>query len=248
MENHPLKPYRQRVLGTYVLIQAALQALAEDVEALGRAIASDRQRRPETQVLEWRRNDEPDLSRYAEEPCKGIAYKKERNTITGNEQVVWLDRAKDYPSLPVYVGNVKGTEVRVPTAFYLPKHETLVLEHLHAHGIEIGEPQRDNARLTRFKIDKYQFADQPFEGHFRVEAEFSEEGADISLGGYARVSTDQPLGGPGRRTAGPARAGLPFPMGLLQLGLPAHRVLRALCAGAAGRKDAERGSGTQESV
>jgi hypothetical protein len=32
VENHSLKPYRQRVLGTYVLLEATLNALASDGE------------------------------------------------------------------------------------------------------------------------------------------------------------------------------------------------------------------------
>ncbi|MCW8127113.1 M14 family metallopeptidase [Microbulbifer halophilus] len=194
VENHSLKPYRQRVLGTYVLIEAALEALAEDGKALDKAITSDQQRRPETQVLEWHSNDKPDLSVYADEPFKGIAYQKKQNPITGDEQVVWLGQARDYPSLPVYVDNVKGVEVRVPEAFYLPKHEARVLERLKVHGIEMAEAEGDSAELTQFRVDRHEFADNPFEGHFRVEGEFSEEQIEVPLGGYVKVSTDQPLG------------------------------------------------------
>ncbi len=194
VENHSLKPYRQRVLGTYVFIEAALRALAEDGAALNKAIASDRQRRPETQVLEWRTSEKPDLSVFAGKPFKGIAYRKEKNPITGTEQVVWLGEAEDYPSLPVFVDNVKGVEVRVPKAFYLPKNETLVLERLKMHGIEITEPKQKMVELTRFEIDNPEFADSPFEGHFRVKGEFKEQQIQVPLAGYVKVSTDQPLG------------------------------------------------------
>ncbi|WP_211567129.1 M14 family metallopeptidase [Microbulbifer marinus] len=194
VENHSLKPYRQRVLGTYVLIEAALKALAEDGEKISNAIASDRQRRPQNQVLAWQANEKPDLSVYAEEPFKGIAYRKEKNPITGAERVVWLGEAKDYPALPVFVDNVKAVEVRVPEAFYLPKSETLVLERLKAHGIEVGEPQRKAAKLTRFTVDNHEFADSPFEGHFRVSGEFNEDQVEVPLDNYVKISTDQPLG------------------------------------------------------
>ncbi|MFC6632012.1 M14 family metallopeptidase [Microbulbifer taiwanensis] len=194
VENHSLKPYRQRVLGTYVLIDAALKALAEDGDRLSQAIADDQKRRPQNQVLAWATNKKPDLSVFAQKPFKGIAYRKEKNPISGTEQVAWLGEALDYPSLPVFVDNVKAVEVRVPEAFYLPKNETLVLERLQAHGIEITEPRRRAAALTRFKVDKHEFAESPFEGHFRVKGEFEEEQIEAPLDGYAKISTDQPLG------------------------------------------------------
>ena len=194
VENHSLKPYRQRVLGTYVLIEAALKALAEDGDNLKSAIASDQKRRPENQVLAWKTSETPDLSVFAETPFKGIAYKKEMNPISGVEQVVWLGEAKDYPSLPVFADNVKAVEVRVPKAFYVPTTQTLALDRLRAHGIETVEPRAKTAKLTRFAVDKHKFADSPFEGHFRVSGEFEEEQVETSLADYVEISTDQPLG------------------------------------------------------
>ncbi|KUJ84997.1 carboxypeptidase [Microbulbifer flavimaris] len=194
VENHSLKPYRQRVLGTYILIEAALQALAEDGKQLQQAISADQQRRPENQVLAWSTNKTPDTSIYTKAPFKGIAYKKEKNPITGDEQVVWLGKAKDYPALPVFIDNVKSVEVRVPQAFFIPKSETLVLERLKAHGIEGAEPERATATLTQLNVDDHNFATKPFEGHFRVSAKFSENQVDRDLEDYVKVSTDQSLG------------------------------------------------------
>ncbi|AOS98243.1 Zinc carboxypeptidase [Microbulbifer aggregans] len=194
VENHSLKPYRQRVLGTYVLIEAALQALAEDGKQLQKAIATDQQRRPENQVLAWSTNKTPDTTVFGKTPFKGIAYKKEKNPITGDEQVVWLGKAKDYPALPVFIDNVKSVEVRVPKAFFIPKSETLALERLKAHGIESTEPEQKTVTLTQLNVDDHNFATEPFEGHFRVSATFSEDQVERNLADYVKVSTNQPLG------------------------------------------------------
>ncbi|WP_299592313.1 M14 family metallopeptidase [uncultured Microbulbifer sp.] len=194
VENHSLKPYRQRVLGTYVLIKASLATLAEHAEPLRTAIAEDRQQRPETQVLAWKANTAPDLNVYGEKPFKGMAYEKNENPISGNEQVVWLGKAKDYLGLPVFKDDVKAVEVRVPKAFYLPGHEQLVIDRLKAHGVAISEPESDALPLTQFTIEAHEFGKVPFEGHFRVDAKFSEQNINIPLSGYVKVSTDQPLG------------------------------------------------------
>ena len=49
VETHSLKPYRQRVLGTYVLIEESLRLVgAEGIAGSRRAIAADRAARPTT--------------------------------------------------------------------------------------------------------------------------------------------------------------------------------------------------------
>ena len=46
VENHSLKPYRQRVLGTYVLVAESLRLLGEKGAELREVVAEDRGRRP----------------------------------------------------------------------------------------------------------------------------------------------------------------------------------------------------------
>src|SRR6185503_9179228 len=59
VENHSLKPYRQRVLGTYVLLEASLKTLATDGKALKDAIAKDREMRPQIVDANWKAKIEP---------------------------------------------------------------------------------------------------------------------------------------------------------------------------------------------
>ena len=198
VENHSLKPFRQRVLGTYVFIKAALNTLAENGASLSSAIRSDQKRRPPTQVLAWRANETPDLSVYAEKPFKGMAYEKRTNPISGTEEVVWLGKAKDYRNLPVYRDEVKAIEVQIPKAFYIPRHEDLVISRLKSHGITITEPEigpsANSVPLTQFTVQAHEFSKAPFEGHFRVEGQFTEKPVQVGLDNYVKVSTNQPLG------------------------------------------------------
>ncbi|WP_197023734.1 M14 family metallopeptidase [Microbulbifer sp. HZ11] len=194
VENHSLKPYRQRVLGTYELIKASLASLAEHGNALRAAITEDQQQRPQTQVLAWSANKTPDLSVYAEKPFKGMAYEKKQNPISGKENVVWLGKARDYRGLPVFRDDVKAVEVRVPEAFYIPRHEKLVVERLKAHGIEMSNAKGGPLPLTQFTVEAHEFGKAPFEGHFRVDAKFSRERIQRPVDDYLEVSTNQPLG------------------------------------------------------
>ncbi|MEE9465675.1 MAG: M14 family metallopeptidase, partial [Candidatus Neomarinimicrobiota bacterium] len=53
VENHSLKSFRQRVLGTYVLLRASLRLMAVHGRDLQRAVAADRTREPKQVALDW---------------------------------------------------------------------------------------------------------------------------------------------------------------------------------------------------
>ncbi|WP_374943716.1 M14 family metallopeptidase [Sphingomonas sp.] len=59
VENHMLKPYRQRVLGTYVLLEAALRVAGEDADRIAAAKAVDRASRPAELLTRWAPAERP---------------------------------------------------------------------------------------------------------------------------------------------------------------------------------------------
>ncbi len=60
VENHSLKPYKQRVLGTYVLLEQSLKLLQQQGTVLKLAKKADENARPERQVLAWKASETPD--------------------------------------------------------------------------------------------------------------------------------------------------------------------------------------------
>ncbi len=59
VENHSLKPYVQRVLGTYVFLESALRTLADHGRELKRATEEDRAARRRAIPLTWKLPDGP---------------------------------------------------------------------------------------------------------------------------------------------------------------------------------------------
>ncbi|MEX6913300.1 hypothetical protein AB2D00_34080, partial [Pseudomonas aeruginosa] len=59
VENHMLKPYRQRVLGTYVLLEAAMKIAARDANQITAAKAKDRASRPAELLTRWQPAEQP---------------------------------------------------------------------------------------------------------------------------------------------------------------------------------------------
>lgn len=191
VENHSLKPYPQRVLGTYVLLEATLQAVAAHAGALRAAIAADEAARPASVPMNW--VDDPGNVRKTD--FLGIDYAEYVSPASGVKEVRWLGTPKLYRDLPL-IGDKPSITLSRPKAYYVPATEPDVIAVLAAHGIRmetLTEPRTIEAefyRLTDVKISP-----EPFEGRFPLTAGVKpERRTETFPAGSVRVSTDQPLG------------------------------------------------------
>lgn len=192
VENHSLKPYRQRVLGTYVLLEQSLTLLNEQGKALMLARQADLQARPQQLVLSYKASDKPDVIDF-----KGISYEQRQSDISGAPYVAWTGKPVLYKQLPVYWDRVADITVQIPAAYWIPPEQQQVIARLALHGIEMTTlTQPRKLKLQQLSLEQYRFAEKPFESRFMLsEAQFSEHSVQRNLtAGWVRVSTDQPLG------------------------------------------------------
>lgn len=194
VENHSLKPYPQRVVGTYLLIESILRTVGEEADSLRQAIAKDRALRPQRVPLGWK----VDRSVSPEEVTfKGVTWERATSEATGTEVVRWLGQPVT-KTLPRVEATAIDRQVTLPAAWWVPAAWGDVIDRLRLHGIEmetIDAPRQvtgDFYRLHGAKI-----ARAPFEGRVRVEpGETTEvERHTMRFGpGSVRVPADQPLG------------------------------------------------------
>ncbi len=191
VENHSLKPYRQRVLGTYVLLEQTLSLLGSQGKALQLAKKADEQARPQRQVLAYQASDTPEPVAF-----KGIRYQKKRSEISKADYIEWLGEPLNYDALPVYWDKVPVVEVEVPKAYWIPPQHQEVIARLSLHGIRFSVlPAAKTLELQQLVASEPQFSSKPTEGRFMVSSSFSAQWGSFSLpAGSVRVSTDQPLG------------------------------------------------------
>ncbi|WP_440056031.1 M14 family metallopeptidase [Pseudoalteromonas sp. T1lg65] len=193
VENHSLKPYKQRVLGTYVFMDGVINALAEHGKLLRSAVEKEQSFIPTELVVERTYSEQPDFIQF-----KGIKYKQFDSAISGQLEAKYLGEAEHYEKLPIYWQKVVSKSVKVPTAFYIPPAYANIVTKLKIHGIEVeqGDFSLADKQVQQTSIKSYNFANAPFEGRFRVEAEFERspfEKAQL-LPNWYRVKTAQPLG------------------------------------------------------
>ena len=109
VETHSLKPYRQRVLGTYVLLESSLRTLGAEGKALQRAVAADGSATRAVVPLNRRKAT---AERTATD-FLGVAHETYVSSATGGAEIRWLGTPKLYPQVPVTLDK-PGVELARP--------------------------------------------------------------------------------------------------------------------------------------
>lgn len=190
VENHALKPYRQRVLGSYVLMETALRLVGAEHARIAAAKARDRAARPADLLTRWQPAPEPIGAIPA---FKGVAFDTYRSAASGRLEQRWLGRPQTF-RMPI-IGQTETERVRLPAAWWIPPGHDEVIERLALHGIRhetLAAPRTlalDQVRVTAAAVKP------AAEGRTPVDARFVHEGRTVTLeAGSVRVPSDQPLG------------------------------------------------------
>ena len=191
VENHSLKPYDRRVLGTYVLLESAMRVVGKSSNTLKAAIEEDRRRRPETLPLAYT-EDRTSLKTF---DFAGIGYRLIPSPISGQIHVEWTGRPVTM-KMPVIAASKLAASAPRPKAYWIPAAWQDVIDRLAVHGIRferISQPGTMNVRMYRMSAVKP--GTELYEGRVPVTATATpEKRSERFAAGSVRVPTDQPLG------------------------------------------------------
>lgn len=195
VENHSLKPYRQRVLGTYVLLESSLRTLATAGHALQQAIAADAS--AARQAIPVNQTETPGARTTID--FLGVAREDYVSPATGGTETRWLGTPRLYPGVPVTVLE-PGREIARPKAYWVPVTKPEVISRLKVHGLRMETLTKDRT----IDVEMYRLIDprarsnsgnHPFEGRYTMTAQVkAETRQEFFPAGSVRVPTDQPLG------------------------------------------------------
>lgn len=190
VETHSLKPYDQRVLGTYVLLESAMRSVAASTASLRAAVADDQSRRPASVPLEYTYAETPTTIDFA-----GIDYRLRLSPISGQVAIDWLGKplAMKMPVLPK--STVVASASR-PKAYWVPAAWPDVIDRLALHGIRFERvAQARTLELEMYRVSEVKLATEAYEGRIAVTANVTpEKRRETYAAGSVRVPTDQPLG------------------------------------------------------
>lgn len=193
VENHSLKPYKQRVLGTYVFLEQSLKALAKSGKKLDQSIASDRVLRPDSIALTY------ELSESLQDSMllKGITSEMKPSQITGGKYIVWTGQPYEEGIVVRKMSKV-GKKVALPKAYWIPAEWGEIIAKLEAHGIELEVLKEDQkVSVDQYYIESYEFSKGPYEGHVRCgDFELTAHSKEVIYpAGTVKVPMDQYKGG-----------------------------------------------------
>lgn len=199
LENHSLKPYERRVLGTNVYLESALRTAGKNAATLRKAVAADRAANAPTIPLS-REIDEKAPAETID--YKGIESRAVPSAISGGLRVEFTGKPITM-KIPYRRANRVSASVTRPKAYWIPPAWNDVVQRLELHGIQcerIGvarELEVTSYRLEEMKFQGANFGEeaQPFEGHVQLTAKpIATKRTEHFPAGSVRVPMDQPLG------------------------------------------------------
>ncbi|MEZ4803838.1 MAG: M14 family metallopeptidase [Gelidibacter sp.] len=166
VETHMLKPYKQRVEGTYELMKSMIEIVEKNSDKIKnlRASALKSFQNSENYTLDW----EIDTTQTSTLKFKGFEGKMIPSEITGNLRLKY-DRSRPFTKDVAYQNYFKpSAEVSVPKAYIIPQGWWNVIELLKLNKVEMIEFKNDTTlTVESYKIDSYESRNLPYEGHYQ---------------------------------------------------------------------------------
>ena len=165
VETHMLKPYKQRVEGTYEL----MKSMIEITEDQGETISALRNEQTQT----WSIGDtypiawEIDTSKYSTLKFKGFEGNKIESQLTGAKRLKY-DSKKPFTKDVKYQNYFKASDsVIIPKAYIIPQGMHHIIERLQLNNIEFIQLKNDTIlNVESQRIEDYKTRQSPYEGHY----------------------------------------------------------------------------------
>ncbi|CAM3306459.1 M14 family metallopeptidase [Zobellia roscoffensis] len=165
VETHMLKPYKQRVEGTYQLMTKMIdfaEANSKEIEQL-RAQAKHRHKDWTHYPTKW----QVDTTKTTILDFKGYEGDTLTSAVTGLTRLKY-DRTRPFNKKTPYQNFYTPIDsVEIPNAYILKKGWRKVISLLEVNKINYKTFQKDTMLTVQsYKIDSYKTVDKPYEGHY----------------------------------------------------------------------------------
>lgn len=193
VETHMLKPYKQRVEGTYRLLEKMVAIAEIDHEKIGRLRTEARHRHKNWKF--YPTNWEVDSTRTTTLDFKGFEADTLISEVTGQTRLKY-DRNRPFSKPVEYHNYMKPLDpVEIPHAYILKKGWAKVLNLLKANQITFKAMQKDTLlTVESYHIDSFNTSDAPYEGHYphsETKVKVNSEKVNFQQGDIF-IQTDQP--------------------------------------------------------
>ncbi|GAA4468558.1 M14 family metallopeptidase [Nemorincola caseinilytica] len=192
-ETHMLKPFKDRVLATYALMQSIIKTGSEHAAEIKLARANDRKTvlTQKEFPLDWR----CDTTRCDTITFKGYEASYKTSEVSGLPRL-YYDRKKPFTKrVPFYNEYVPSRSATAPRAYIIPKAWTPIIICLRANGVRMQRINYDSTMmLTAYHIDNYETSPRPYERHYphkNIQVTAQRTSIQVTQGDYI-IWTNQP--------------------------------------------------------
>ncbi|TGV01218.1 M14 family metallopeptidase [Flavivirga rizhaonensis] len=166
VETHMLKPYKQRVEGTYELMKSMIEVIEEDhieIQQKRLHLKENLDGYGKTYPLLW----EIDTTKVTVLNFKGFEGELITSEVTGTNRLKY-NRNRPFTKEVNYQNYFKPSlEVKVPSAYIIPKSWHNIIELLKLNQVEMTTLKKDSIiAVELYKISNYDTRKTPYEGHY----------------------------------------------------------------------------------
>ena len=165
VETHMLKPYKQRVEGTYELMKSMIEITEEQGGRISelRNVQSKNWSAGKTYPLAWT----IDTTKSSTLKFKGYEGEMIPSELTGAQRLKY-DRSKPFTKDITYQNYfIPTNEVTIPTAYIIPQGWYTIIELLKLNNVELTQIEKDTTlTVESYKIADYQTRTSAYEGHY----------------------------------------------------------------------------------
>ena len=186
------KPYKDRVMSTYLFTESVIEFINSNKNALfeARNTANRNTSIQKNFDLSW----QLDQDQADELIFKGYESKTKKSKVTGQDRM-YYDRKKPFEkTIPFFNTYSANITVQKPKAYIIPQAYTSVIDRLKTNGVHVDQITEDQKmELEVYRIEDYQTRKTPYEGHYlhsKVEVSKSNETIQIHAGDFM-IKTDQ---------------------------------------------------------
>lgn len=193
VETHMLKPYKQRVKGTYELMKEVISITGQDYKKIKelRSKAFKMFRNSSTYTLQWVQDE----SKTSLLNFKGYEGKMIESKVTGMQRLKY-DQNKPFTKETVYKNYYKPSKkIKIPKAYLIPKSWHNIIDLLVLNQVKIEELDKtQKLKVETYHINSYDTYEHVYEGHYphyNVDVKQSIDSILIKKDNYFLVKTNQ---------------------------------------------------------
>lgn len=192
VETHMLKPYKQRVEGTYELMKTFIAIAEKDAEKIKEltTLSLEKYKPGTSYPISWK----IDTSKTSTLNFKGYEGKMIPSKVTNSERLKY-DRNKPFTKEVSYQNYYKPNKsINIPESYIVPKGYWDIIELLKLNKVKMKRIKKDTTiEATVYKIKNYETSKRPYEGHYvhyNTETISNKELVNVIKGDYI-ISTQQ---------------------------------------------------------